>query len=132
MSDECDEWAVMDLGSGLEAPRMARAFTREKVAGWGCSEMVDMAELCVDELVVNAILHGHSACRLELHRTRDHVIELVHDMGSGEPRALQVGLEATGGRGLMLVESFSSAWGWRPEATGKVVWCELDCIGQAA
>ncbi len=29
------------------------------------------------------------------------------------------------GRGLTVVASLTEAWGWRPDAFGKVVWCEL-------
>ncbi len=41
----------------------------------------------------------------------------------------QRGAEATGGRGLLLVEVLAAAWGWYPEGVGKVVWFEFpeDC-----
>jgi hypothetical protein len=29
------------------------------------------------------------------------------------------------GRGLMVVAALASDWGWEPESSGKVVWCEL-------
>ncbi len=31
------------------------------------------------------------------------------------------------GRGLLVVAALAARWGWRPEACGKVVWCELAC-----
>lgn len=33
--------------------------------------------------------------------------------------------EAEGGRGLMVVAALAASWGWRPDALGKVVWCDL-------
>ena len=29
------------------------------------------------------------------------------------------------GRGLTVVAALARSWGWHPEASGKVVWCEL-------
>jgi hypothetical protein len=34
--------------------------------------------------------------------------------------------EAAGGRGLLLVDALSSAWGIETTAQGTTVWCELN------
>ncbi|KMS68545.1 hypothetical protein ACH49_27145 [Streptomyces leeuwenhoekii] len=36
-----------------------------------------------------------------------------------------IGWEATGGRGVLLVEAVSAAWGTLPAGGGKQVWCEI-------
>lgn len=48
----------------------------------------------------------------------------VADRCPGLPRR-ERGAEATGGRGLLLVEALAEAWGWCPQQDGKVVWFEF-------
>ncbi|MYQ33759.1 ATP-binding protein, partial [Streptomyces sp. SID4956] len=40
--------------------------------------------------------------------------------------------EATGGRGLALVDGLADRWGWTTEGAGKRIWCELDRCGAAS
>ncbi len=46
------------LSARPEEARTARRFVRELLTCWGLEALADDAELIVDELVVNAVLHG--------------------------------------------------------------------------
>jgi Histidine kinase-like ATPase domain len=50
----------------------------------------------------------------------------VADGSSRAPVPRCAGSEATGGRGLALVDCLADRWGWSPEGAGKSIWCELD------
>lgn len=96
----------------------------------GFPGLVEDAELVVSELATNAV----QASPHELTLIRAHVglftstarIE-IWDRAGGKPQPVPSDGEAEGGRGLMLVETLSSEWGWyaRPGRFGKVVWAEL-------
>jgi anti-sigma regulatory factor (Ser/Thr protein kinase) len=63
-----------------------------------------------------------------------HILAAVSDMSPQPPLQLDTGPDAEQGRGLALVEAFSSRWGWYPiraTKTRKVVWAEwatLPCL----
>ena len=46
------------LSARPEEARTARRFVRELLTCWGLEALADDAEMIVDELVVNAVLHG--------------------------------------------------------------------------
>src|SRR5579872_5744546 len=49
------------LSARPEEARTARHFVREMLTCWGLEALADDAEMIVDELVVNAVLHGTRA-----------------------------------------------------------------------
>jgi hypothetical protein len=50
----------------------------------------------------------------------------VHDSSRAPlPPACHRDAEDESGRGLMVVAALARDWGWEPESSGKVVWCEL-------
>src|SRR6202050_3148565 len=49
------------LSARPEEARTARRFVRELLTCWGLKALADDAEMIVDELVVNAVLHGTRA-----------------------------------------------------------------------
>src|SRR6202140_5841769 len=49
------------LSARPEEARTARLFVREMLTCWGLEALTDDAEMIVDELVVNAVLHGTRA-----------------------------------------------------------------------
>jgi hypothetical protein len=58
--------------------------------------------------------------------TRDgHVRVVVGDRSSEPPRMSAAGTEDVGGRGLFLVDTLASSWGWDVTDAGKDVWFEL-------
>ncbi|MGV9284870.1 ATP-binding protein [Streptomyces sp. NPDC003730] len=115
----------------------ARRWARSRLAGSGIRADEPLAEtlvLLVSELVTNAVVHtGRSAVlRLVLpgpvtEETKEAVVRLeVEDASDRAPVPRCAGGEATGGRGLALVDGLADRWGWSREGTGKRIWCELD------
>ena len=56
----------------------------------------------------------------------------VADRSERAPVPRCVDGEATGGRGLALVDGLADRWGWSAEGAGKRIWCELDRCGQVS
>ncbi|MFD4259623.1 ATP-binding protein [Streptomyces sp. NPDC058534] len=127
----------------------ARRWARSRLAGSAIRADESLAEtlvLLVSELVTNAVVHtGRSAVlRLVLPEAGPGESGESGDPGeSGKPEETTVRLEvddasdlapvprcvddeATGGRGLALVDGLADRWGWSREGTGKRIWCELD------
>ena len=106
----------------------ARALVRRELRRWGVSELVDDCSLIVTELVTNAIRHGGSAPVLRLSTDGLWVYGEVFDEGDGMPHATDGGLDATGGRGLLIVGGLTDDWGVAamPEG-GKIVWFRMSC-----
>ncbi|MFM9441562.1 SpoIIE family protein phosphatase [Streptomyces acidiscabies] len=110
-----------------EASRHARRFTRRTLKGWGIEEeAMDGALLAVSELVTNALIHTEGQVRLDLTLLGRRLRLAVTDTSPRTPvKPTGLGWEATGGRGILLVEAVSEAWGTVPVSGGKQVWCEL-------
>ncbi|KWW99002.1 putative PAS/PAC sensor protein [Carbonactinospora thermoautotrophica] len=110
-----------------EAARLARWLVRRKVAEWGGdAEAGYTAGLLASELVTNAVVHaGGDALTLVVARADGGLRVEVHDRGRGEPALRRADGTAEQGRGLLVVDALSTAWGHALTPTGKVVWFEL-------
>ncbi|MFE0376930.1 SpoIIE family protein phosphatase [Streptomyces inhibens] len=116
-------WTVWRLP---DAVMHARRFTGRTLRTWGVTEEVDVALLVVSELVTNAIAHTQGEVRLDLTLTADRLRIAVNDASPRAPvKPATVDWEATGGRGLLLVEAMSASWGSVPLSGGKQVWSEV-------
>ena len=127
------------LSARPEEARTARLFVRELLTGWGLEALTDDAEMIIDELVVNAVLHGTRAglsrtspgagltvLRLCLLRRVGEVMLAVVDPGNEMPMPRKPDLGRESGRGLQIVAALSHVWGWSPIAGhGKAVWAVL-------
>lgn len=132
----------LTLAALLTAVGCARLLVRYDLTVWGIArEHADTVELLVSELAANAVkatgisnpdsaygdVHDHIkliGVRLRL-IGRSLVIEVWDS--SPEPPVLKTqDFDAESGRGLLIVQSLSSRWGYyhSPQG-GKVVWCEL-------
>ncbi|WP_374064253.1 SpoIIE family protein phosphatase [Streptomyces himalayensis] len=110
-----------------EAVRHARRFTRRTLRSWRVTRETDTVLLVVSELVTNALVHTDGPVRLDLSRIDDRLRVAVADASPRTPvKPANIGWEATGGRGVLLVEAMSTAWGTVPAGGGKQVWCEID------
>ena len=105
----------------------ARAAIVEACRRWHLSELVDSAGLLVSELVTNAIRHAEPPISLLIARPSTDMLRVeVADHSSDPPEAdLYPDTETPGGRGLLIVDSFATRWGYQPVGNGKIVWFEL-------
>jgi anti-sigma regulatory factor (Ser/Thr protein kinase) len=119
-----------ELPARVEFVARARRLARERLHIWGIGgDVHDTAMLVVSELVTNAVVHtdGHLvAC--ELLNGAERLRITVQDQGSSPagPHVCHT-LEEERGRGLLLVEAVSSAWGAydSQHGPGRLVWAEL-------
>ncbi len=78
-------------------------------------------ELCASEVITNALTHAGDECWVRTRWTGRFLQIEVTDR-SPRPPVLSAALpDATGGRGLALVECLSHDWGWVPRDLGKTV-----------
>ncbi|MFF0078502.1 SpoIIE family protein phosphatase [Streptomyces canus] len=123
-----ESWTVWRVP---EAARHARRFTRRTLRVWGVPEdAMDTALLVVSELVTNALVHTGGQVRLALTLVGRRLRVSVADASPRTPvKPTNIGWEATGGRGILLVEAVSAAWGSVPVSGGKQVWSEIALDG---
>nr|WTB35369.1 ATP-binding protein [Streptomyces sp. NBC_00830] len=134
---------LADLSPGTEALRYcfalpahpesvagARRLTRARLDEWRLDAGAhEAAVLIVSELVTNAVVHTASARVVcELHCLERRLRIAVQDQGHqpGGPK-LRRTADDEHGRGLLLVDAMSSAWGSHDagDGAGRIVWAEL-------
>jgi CheY-like chemotaxis protein/anti-sigma regulatory factor (Ser/Thr protein kinase) len=120
------ETAAVDLGPQPADVPAARRFLDEHCRRWGCSDLVEDAEIVVTELVTNAFVHAGTPCELRAGLGERSLRLQVTDYGPGMPDPRSTDDRAEHGRGLLLVSVLCVAWGVEalPDG-GKVVWAEL-------
>ena len=131
--------SYLELGAFPTAVPCARLHARYVVLEWGFAALAEVVELIVSELVTNAVQATEALTsfrhnwrfearlppvQLRLCSDGNRVVIQVWDGNQQLPIRQDAGLEAEGGRGLLLVESLSVEWGsHRPAGYGgKVVW----------
>lgn len=131
------------LGALPGAVPSARLHTRQVLWEWTIQPLTEPVELIVSELVTNAIqasagltrsryrgrwAAGTPPVRLWLCSDRSRVLVQVWDGNDEKPERKDPAPDAPGGRGLLLIEALSAAWGaYRPDgSTGKAVWAIVE------
>jgi anti-sigma regulatory factor (Ser/Thr protein kinase) len=137
------------------AAAQARAFVGATLRRWDLAELAADVQLAVTELVTNAILHARTPIVVTLcvargiaevavtdydprtPRTLPHREDLLADLdalgpGAGDdPDLRHVGLHygpsgsVAAGRGLIILDAISTAWGVTRRPHGKDVWARL-------
>ncbi|KRV50399.1 phosphatase [Wenjunlia vitaminophila] len=107
----------------------ARAEIRATLYDWAVPDLVDTAVLLSCEMLTNVLVHTDSDAALsaELSGTRGHrrLRVEVTDRSDEMPRRRSPGELASSGRGLVLLDALSDAWGVEPRGEGKITWFEL-------
>lgn len=119
----------VELEATVRAVSRARMRTRQVLLEWGLERLSECAELLVSELATNAVTASLSlpaAHRVWLFLVSDsaQILIIVWDASGHLPARKDVSAGAESGRGLVLVEAMSDAWGWfrGDQGDGKFVW----------
>ncbi|MCF3124841.1 ATP-binding protein [Streptomyces arenae] len=119
-------------GSAAQARRLMRA----QLDRWAVrdDDARDAAALVLSELVTNAVVHTASRriiCELCADPEKLRITVRDEGCGSGVPRPVHRGADEEHGRGLLLVDAVSSAWGVHDAGPGigLTVWAELQRTG---
>ncbi|MBB5940002.1 ATP-binding protein [Streptomyces zagrosensis] len=136
----------LTLADTPNAVGLARLHTADVLSGWGVRfDTVETVQLLVSELATNAVRHpkeGEEESSLfsvrNVVQTFEFALEIighavrvsVWDRDTRPPVLKEVGVEATGGRGIFIVAVASRRWGHYPARgrPGKVVWAEVDLV----
>lgn len=117
--------AHVGLPAEISSAGRARIFLADVLPGWSLTRLLDDALLLTSELVTNAVIHARSAVALTVRLTEDRLRVEVADQGQGALVMREPDPGDTHGRGLLLLEALSSAWGTSADEHGKLVWFEL-------
>lgn len=117
--------ARFDLPLHTGSPGAARRAVAELLAAWGFDDpdWTQDTVLVVSELVSNALLHGGGCVGIDVQAHDGVVVIGIADGSAVIPRP-RAG-DATGGRGLLLVEALTQQWGVENHHGGKRVWARL-------
>ncbi len=104
----------------------ARSQVLAAIETWDIPVDPPVAALLTSELVTNAIRHGAGeTVMLVITGACGQLRVEVHDTSRSMPAQVDAPADAETGRGLMLVTSLSTDWGYYPTATGKAVYFTL-------
>jgi serine phosphatase RsbU (regulator of sigma subunit)/anti-sigma regulatory factor (Ser/Thr protein kinase) len=121
--------ASQEFPADTSASPLARRVLSTWLHTWGVTDdLVETAQLCVSELVTNAVIHAGTPARVTARLDDERLLVLVQDHGNrgAARRAEEHDPSDISGRGLLLVEALSSAWSAEHSADGTTVWFELD------
>lgn len=134
--------ARLRLDNEPQAAGEARHFLRDLLAKWDVrGEVPDTAQLCLSELVTNAIIHTDAGSELTVTLEREVLTVVVRDLGGEGWRGAHDPVAAASedadplrvfGRGLVLVDALADRWGSDRDATGTTSWFALDLARHAA
>ncbi|MEW9264547.1 ATP-binding protein [Kineococcus endophyticus] len=115
-------YAHRDLPRRLSAVGMARHWATEHCADALSEQGQAVLELLTSEVVANAVLHGREPLTLTVQCEPGEVTVEVTDASPDLPVLKQVAAEATGGRGVALVDALAQRWGAERRGQGKRTW----------
>jgi anti-sigma regulatory factor (Ser/Thr protein kinase) len=129
-----DRWPLrsyLELAPLETAPRSARAHVGAVLWEWSLTAISDEAALVVSEMLTNAVLATRACQRLDpvrlwmLGSAGASVLFLVWDITAPAPVRRVTTPDAEHGRGLTIVDTLSTRWGYYHPAGypgGKCVW----------
>lgn len=117
---------------------LARRSCRQLLEEWSIAEeIVERAEIVVSELVSNAARHSEEPIEVGLSCSgqvvRLEVRDTSHRMLPEVPTADDIDPGATGGRGLLLIDTVATRWGISSDGLSKLIWAEIEPLaGESA
>jgi len=115
----------VELANTAKSVPLARSVVIDFLRRNGRDNAVDVASLLTSELVTNAVVHGATTVGL-LATISNHRLRVeASDRSPKAPVVRRAGIGDTDGRGLVVVESLATDWGYELRPTGKSVWFEL-------
>lgn len=123
-----EPWRHQLLAQPSELSELRR-MVKLRLILWGLHDHVDVAQLCVSELVTNVVQHVGEGTPATLRMTMNESY-LRLEVEDPDARALPTLLAASSalesGRGMALVDALTNhRWGAFLRNDSKVVWCEL-------
>jgi anti-sigma regulatory factor (Ser/Thr protein kinase) len=116
----------VSLPAGPTAAGRARGQVRATIEAWEVPVDASIAVLLTSELVTNAIRHADGgAITLVISCAYGQLHVDVHDTSCSLPVPVDGPPDAETGRGLVIVASLSSSWGYYQTPTGKAVYFTL-------
>jgi anti-sigma regulatory factor (Ser/Thr protein kinase) len=114
----------------------AAAYESGKAQAARTSVSEDAAEtaiLLTSELVTNALTHGESPVTVAVSWSVEQLRVEVHDRSRylPAPWPAQIAVDDEAGRGLLLVDTLASDWGFYRTPGGKAVYFTLECPATA-
>lgn len=107
----------------------ARHHVEVLLAEWRLGGLIEDAALIASELTTNVINHAKGTgefFEVGLRRRSGVLILEVSDSFQWQmPELKEHDDDATGGRGLFIVDALAAKWGVRPRQVGKTVWVHL-------
>ena len=101
--------------------RDVRSFVGECIEGLP-EEQVEIILLASSELAANSVRHAGTHYTVKVDRTDTEVRVTVEDGGTGRPEVQDPGPLTPSGRGLLIVEQLSDAWGTSRAGDRNRVW----------
>jgi hypothetical protein len=119
-------WHCVPLTAGPAAASEARGQVRAAICAWEVPIDASVAVLLTSELVTNAIRQEPGKLvTLAITCSCGQLRVDVHDTSRSLPVLVDAPADAETGRGLMLVATLSSQWGFYPTPAGKAVYFTL-------
>ncbi len=115
----------VELASTAKSVPLARSVVIDLLRRHGGDSVVDVASLLTSELVTNAVVHGATSVGLRA-TLSDHRLRVeASDRSSKVPVTRSAAPGDTDGRGLVVVATLATDWGYEMRPSGKSVWFEL-------
>jgi anti-sigma regulatory factor (Ser/Thr protein kinase) len=129
-AEEVDRAARVLLDDDPRSAGLARRFLKEFLEESGITgELAATAELCLSELVTNAVVHADTTSELDATLDAGVLTVSVRDRGQAGATARLIPDKdplRVHGRGLQLVEALADRWGSERDAVGTTVWFALE------
>ncbi|HWU08401.1 MAG TPA: ATP-binding protein [Streptomyces sp.] len=105
-------------------PARVRRMGREQLRRWGLDILREPVELCMSELVTNAMRYGRGPLvGVRLYQASSYLVIEVTDGSPDRPVLGTAGPDEESGRGLALVDAVAESWGVADD--GTCTWCRL-------